>query len=145
MIRWLVDAVLICWMVALGERDVAEYDWSTEGVIVDLSTGVGSGGFAEGDTLVDIEDTLVDIEYVYGSYYDDILTGDENVNRLVGDKGDDILNGGGGNDILLGGEGADQLNGGEGNRDAVEYGSAQSGVVVDLVNGGSGGEADGDT
>jgi len=121
-----------------GDRDVAEYDWSSAGVVVNLETGVGSGGSAEGDTLIGIE-------YIYGSYYADILTGDGNVNRLVGDRGDDILNGGGGNDILVGGEGADEHNGGEGTRDAADYGNAASGVVVDLVNGGSAGEADGDT
>ena len=121
-----------------GDRDVAEYDWSTEGVIVNLETGVGYGGFAEGDTLTGIE-------YIYGSYYDDVLTGDDKVNRLVGDAGDDILNGGAGNDILVGGEGADQLNGDSGSRDAADYGSAKGGVVVDLVNGGTGGEAAGDT
>lgn len=121
-----------------GDRDVAEYDWSNEGVIVNLETGVGFGGHAEGDTLTGIE-------YIYGSFYDDVLTGDDNVNRLVGGRGDDILNGGGGNDILVGGEGADQMNGGEGTRDAVEYGDAESGVVVDLVNGGSAGDAAGDT
>ncbi len=120
-----------------GDRDVAEYDWSHEGVIVNLETGVGFGGHAEGDTLAGIE-------YIYGSYYDDILTGDANVNRLVGGRGNDILNGGAGNDILVGGQGADELNGGSGSRDAVEYGSSDVGVVVDLVNGGSAGDADGD-
>ncbi len=121
-----------------GDRDVAEYDWSNEGVIVNLETGVGFGGHAEGDTLTGIE-------YIYGSFYDDILTGNSGVNRLVGGRGDDILNGGGGNDILVGGEGADEMNGGDGARDAVEYGSATSAVVVDLVNGGSAGDAAGDT
>ena len=121
-----------------GDRDVAEYDWSHEGVVVNLETGVGFGGYAEGDTLTGIE-------YIYGSYYNDILTGDDKVNRLVGDKGDDILNGGAGNDILVGGEGSDQINGGAGDRDAADYGNADSGVTVDLVNGGSAGEADGDT
>ena len=121
-----------------GDRDVAEYDWSYEGVVVNLATGVGSGGQAEGDTLINIE-------YVYGSYYDDVLTGNDDVNRLVGDRGNDTLNGGGGNDVLVGGEGADSLNGGSGNRDAADYGDAEFGVGVDLTNGGFSGEADGDT
>ena len=64
---------------------------------------------------------------------------------MVGDKGNDILNGGAGNDILVGGHGADELNGGSGSRDAADYGNANSGVIVDLVNGGSASEADGDT
>ncbi len=121
-----------------GDDDAAEYDWSTAGVTVNLTTGVGTGGYAEGDTLKNIE-------YVYGSHYDDSLTGDANVNRLVGDDGNDQLNGMAGNDILLGGYGADHLNGGEGNRDAADYQDATEGVSVDLVNGGYRGEADGDT
>ena len=121
-----------------GDKDVAEYDWSSSGVIVNLETGIGLGGHAHGDVLTGIE-------YIYGSYYADILTGNSDVNRLVGDRGDDVLNGGAGNDILVGGEGADELNGGSGARDAADYGDAESGVTVDLVNGGSAGEAAGDT
>ena len=33
-----------------GGKDTAEYDWSTSGVNVSLTTGKGQGGFAEGDT-----------------------------------------------------------------------------------------------
>ncbi len=121
-----------------GDRDVAEYDWSTEGVVVNLETGVGSGGFAEGDTLTGIE-------YIYGSYYADILTGDANTNRLVGDKGDDQLYGGEGKDYLIGGEGADHLDGGANSGDTAVYRDAEAGVGVDLANGGFAGEANGDT
>jgi len=118
--------------------DTAEYDYATSGVIVDLSTGVGTGGYAEGDTLISIEN-------LFGSRFNDVLTGDSGANRLNGSFGDDILNGGGGDDILIGGEGADQLNGGAGNRDVADYSASDEAVVVDLVNGGSAGDADGDT
>ncbi|MEM8749479.1 MAG: hypothetical protein AAGF28_04215 [Pseudomonadota bacterium] len=121
-----------------GDRDAAEYDWSTQGVTVNLTTGEGTGGYAEGDVLSNIE-------YLYGSLYNDFLTGDENVNRLVGDLGDDTLSGMAGNDILIGGQGADVLDGGEGTRDAADYQNATEAVGVDLVEGGFLGEADGDT
>ena len=121
-----------------GSKDVADYDWSTEGVDVNLTTGIGQGGYAEGDTLTKIE-------FIYGSHFDDVLTGDTNVNRLVGDWGDDVLNGMDGNDILVGGYGADDLIGGEGDRDAADYQDAEEAVTVDLVTGGTEGEARGDT
>ncbi|MEL7429485.1 MAG: PA14 domain-containing protein, partial [Pseudomonadota bacterium] len=99
--------------------DTAEYDWSTAGVVVDLSTGVGSGGFAEGDTLISVEN-------LFGSYFDDVLIGDEGNNRINGSLGDDILVGGAGNDYLIGGLGADAFDGGEGARDTVEYRDAET-------------------
>ena len=121
-----------------GGRDTAEYDWSTAGVTVNLTTGTGQGGYAEGDVLKKIEN-------LKGSLHDDTLTGDDNVNRLNGLSGDDVLIGMGGNDIMIGGLGADTLIGGDGDRDAADYENAAEGVGVDLVEGGFGGEATGDT
>lgn len=121
-----------------GKRDAADYSWSNDGVSVNLTSGAGIGGHAEGDRLENIE-------FLYGSYFYDVLTGDDGVNRLVGDFGDDVLYGMSGNDILLGGEGADYLDGGDGRRDAVEFGQADAGVGVNLATGGFAGEADGDT
>ncbi len=120
-----------------GVRDVAEYDWSRSGVDVNLTTGLGSGGFAEGDQLINIED-------LRGSFYDDALTGDEGVNRLSGDLGDDALYGMGGRDILLGGLGVDVIDGGDGT-DTASYQYAETSIGVDLAAGGFDGEANGDT
>ena len=78
--------------------DTVEYDWSTASVNVSLKAGVGSGGYAEGDVLKNVEN-------INGSYFDDELTGNNAVNRLFGDEGDDILDGMSGNDILIGGHG----------------------------------------
>ena len=72
------------------------------------------------------------------------LTGDGTGNVLVGDANDNIILGLGGNDKLEGGLGADTLDGGDG-RDTAKYVNAASAVTVDLVNGGTGGEATGDT
>jgi Ca2+-binding RTX toxin-like protein len=82
-----------------------------------------------------------------------ILTGDANSNIIIGLAGadflfglggDDTLDGGSENDKLEGGLGADTLIGGDG-IDTAKYNNAASGVIVDLVNGGTGGEATGDT
>lgn len=120
-----------------GDQDVADYDDAASGVTVNLVTG-GTGGEAAGDTYSGVE-------YVYGSEFDDQITGDGSVNRLVGNGGNDMLDGGAGNDILIGGAGSDALYGGAGDQDAASYQDASAGVVVNLALGGTGGEAAGDS
>ena len=120
-----------------ADMDVADYGSSFAGVAVDLRAGVGFGGHAEGDTLVNIE-------AVNGSRHDDRLRGDDEVNRLNGGAGDDMISAGGGRDTLIGGAGADSLNGGAGD-DTAWYLSSAQGVNVNLFTGVStGGDAEGD-
>lgn len=119
-------------------NDIADYAGSLVGVIVDLSLGTGLGGDAEGDTLISIE-------YAFGSALADHLIGDGNINRLVGNDGNDVLDGAAGNDTLIGGLGADIFIGGAGDRDVADYRDATEGVALNLVTGGTGGEATGDT
>jgi hypothetical protein len=80
-----------------GIRDLADYSTSDVAVNVDLTrTGAQSGGHAEGDTLVGIEDVL-------GSRFNDVITGDGNSsNRLWGGDGDDTIFGGSGYDTIMG-------------------------------------------
>lgn len=60
-------------------------------------------------------DTLIGIEHVSGSVYDDILIGDEGDNWLWGSLGgNDTLDGNGGNDLLMVNFGHHQVNGGSG-------------------------------
>lgn len=108
--------------------DTAVYAYSDEGVEVNLHTGVGRGGYAEGDTFLGrqvIEYTgpagetreieVSDIENLHGSFlHGDVLTGNQNANRINGDGGDDLLQGGPGDDRLYGGAGNDTLQGGPG-------------------------------
>jgi Ca2+-binding RTX toxin-like protein len=135
--------------------DTASYEDSLMGVVVDLVTGRGIGGDAEGDRLFNIENLV-------GSRHDDFLNGNDQANVLVGGGGldfldgrggDDHLFGGSGDDILHGGAGADEIVGGPGT-DTVTYGDSPvvvplggyNGVVVSLQEGlGYSGDADGDT
>ena len=88
------------------DNDTASYINSASGVKVKLS-GTGSGGDAEGDTLINIESLV-------GSRHDDYLFGDTGDNVISGSRGNDRIYGGGGNDRIYGGIGNDELNGGEG-------------------------------
>ncbi|GEM_PF-5894663 len=117
--------------------DIADYAWSDEGVIVDLSTGIGLGGEAEGDILISIEN-------LSGSMSNDTLIGDDLTNRLWGQDGNDILKGAGGDDRLDGGAGADILDGGSG-IDIADYSNAKTGVSLSLASGGISGDAQGDS
>ncbi len=118
--------------------DIASFVGSSAGVTVDLATGEGSGGDAEGDTLAGMED-------IEGSDHSDVLVGSSLDNRLYGGSGSDVLQGGGGNDTLEGGAGADTVDGGSG-QDTASYEGSSVGVRVDLASGtGSGGDAEGDT
>ena len=78
--------------------DWVMYGFSTAGITVNLVTGVGSGGEAQGDTFFGIEN-------VNGSNFGDIL---------IGNAGNNILYGGNGNDTIMGGAGQDQLWAGDG-------------------------------
>lgn len=80
--------------------DTARYDNSPAAVTIDLAAGTGLGGDAQGDTLIGIEN-------VVGSAFNDTLRGDGGANVLIGGAGDDILQGRGGNDLLVGGDGID--------------------------------------
>jgi serralysin len=84
--------------------DYASYTGSV-GVAVSLAGNVGYYGDAQGDTFSSIEG-------IWGSWYSDILIGDDNDNALVGHGGDDILWGVGGHDTINGGDGHDWLYGG---------------------------------
>ena len=112
--------------------DFTYYSASPQAVRIDLATGQGFGGDAEGDRLSGIEN-------VEGSARGDHLTGDAAGNRLFGGDGDDVISGGGGNDVIAGGPGADELDGGAG-IDTVDYSRVASGLFIDLV---AGQDADG--
>ena len=63
---------------------------------VNLGSGTGTAGDANGDTLSGIENLT-------GSSFDDTLQGNSLVNLLDGGDGDDTLQGGAGADTITGG------------------------------------------
>jgi VCBS repeat-containing protein len=81
--------------------DTAGYQDATAGVNVSLGiTGQQNTGGAGLDTLVNMENLT-------GSNFNDTLTGNSGANVLSGLAGNDTLIGAGGNDTLTGGDGAD--------------------------------------
>ncbi|WP_109315630.1 calcium-binding protein [Pseudovibrio ascidiaceicola] len=109
-----------------GGTDIVNYLLSDAGVTVNLATGEGSGGYAEGDQISNVESII-------GSYHDDVLIGDDGNNNLFAQNGNDHLEGGAGDDWLNAyGSGADYLDGGSGN-DTVRYRWSGSAVTVDLT------------
>jgi len=80
--------------------DTADYSQAASGVRVQLNTGASTND-GDGGT-----DTLISIENLIGSAFDDLLVGDEGANVLRGGLGSDILLGMAGNDVLWGGAGA---------------------------------------
>jgi Ca2+-binding RTX toxin-like protein len=81
---------------------------SLEGLKIDLS----AKEIIKPEGLID---TIISIESVIGTHYNDIITGDEGDNELSGLDGDDIIHGAGGNDKLFFGYGRSSLYGDAGN------------------------------
>lgn len=73
--------------------DTADYSASSAGVAVNLTTGKGSGGDAQGDTLLSVEKVI-------GSAFND---------RLTGDGGNNVFTGGDGNDVFVMTKGKDVI------------------------------------
>ncbi|MCF8125872.1 MAG: cadherin-like domain-containing protein, partial [Desulfotignum sp.] len=103
-----------------GENVTASYEDDPSGVNVDLSTGTAVDGW--GDT-----DTLIDIQGVDGSEFNDTIKGNSFDNYLEGEEGDDLIEGIGGDNFLEGGPGNDTLTGGAGS-DFFEPGTGNDSV-----------------
>ena len=76
-----------------ANEDEVGYFYSTGGVVVNLQAGTAADGMGGTDTF------LSSIESVFGSRFDDTITGDSGDNRLDGFRGNDLLIGGAGNDL----------------------------------------------
>src|SRR5450830_1085650 len=157
-----------------GGSDTVSYAASTTGVTVNLITGTGSGGYAEGDTYVNIQNVI-------GSAFSDVFIANTLANHLDGGSGgSDTVSyasstagvtvnlstgvGSGGsaagdtythvqnvigsayNDIFVANIDANSFDGGSGGLDTVSYVNSAAGVTVNFVSGrGVGGDAEGDT
>ncbi|WP_161140691.1 beta strand repeat-containing protein [Propylenella binzhouense] len=102
-------------------NDTASYNYAIAGVTANLTNGTATG---------DGTDTLVSIENLTGSSFDDRLLGNSLANMLAGGAGDDMLFGLGGDDTLQGGAGTDTAN----------YNYAAQGVTVNLTSGTAAGD-----
>ncbi len=108
--------------------NTVSYTASAEGVVVNLTQGIGSGGDAQ-------DDVLSNFTHLIGSAQADTLTGDDQNNSIQG---------GAGNDTLIGLVGNDTLDGGDGS-DTVSYANVGNvAVTLDLSTGGTVGDAAGD-
>lgn len=109
--------------------DTVNYSDASSALIIRLFNGTGENAEAQGDTLVSIE-------RVVGSDFNDALIGssDAVVETLEGGAGSDFLAGLGGADILIGGAGSDVLVGGAGADTFVfEAGFAQTDRIDDFA------------
>ncbi len=135
-----------------GGTDTVSYASAASAVVVNLKSGTATGGAGN--------DTLLNIEYLIGSQFDDMLTGSDSWNILMGGEGNDSLYGGYSNDTLDGGLGNDVLDGGSdayvingkgkseyfsGGLDTADYTNAAGAVVVNLQSGTATGGAGTDT
>jgi serralysin len=87
-------------------RDVADYSGAGRGVVVNLETTVAGRVPRRGATDAS-GDTYSSVEDLWGSGFNDRLTGNADANLIWGNGGADIISGGLGNDTLIGGVGSD--------------------------------------
>ena len=122
--------------------DLVNYSRSTGRVVIDTSAGKVTEGYAAGDTLVGIEQII-------GTAFNDTIAMGDGDNFISGGDGNDTLSGGAGNDSLYGSNGNDELRGGVG-ADLIDGGAGidtagfERAVVINLASGVHGGEAAGD-
>ncbi|POF40010.1 hypothetical protein B0D71_23295 [Pseudomonas laurylsulfativorans] len=102
--------------------DSASYLYATSAVTVSLAVTTAQATGSSG------ADTLIAIENLTGSNYNDTLTGNAAANLLTGGAGNDTLAGGAGNDVLNGGTGLDRMTGGDGS-DAYHVDNAGDVVI----------------
>ncbi|WP_395674650.1 calcium-binding protein [Inquilinus sp.] len=128
--------------------DTISYAGAAVAVVLNLLSGVGSGGAndSSGDSFVDMENVIGGLggDTIIGSNVaGNVLNGGDGDDDLDGLAGNDTLIGGAGDDHLTGGSGADQINGGAG-IDLIDY-AGSAAVTINLSTGtASGGDAVGD-
>jgi len=108
-----------------GGSNWISYDQSASSVWVNLATGQGTYGDAQGDTFTGFNNVI-------GSAGNDGIWGNNNGDVLNGGAGNDYIIGGAGNDIIVGGAGADYIDGG-GGFNWASYDQSTSQVWVNLT------------
>ena len=107
-----------------GGTNTAQYTEATSGITVNLNlTTAQAIGGGQGT------DTLINIQNITGSAYNDTLTGNSSDNLIDGWGGSDTISGGAGNDTLYGSANS-KVYGGDGN-DVIYYTySAPGGITI---------------
>jgi Ca2+-binding RTX toxin-like protein len=144
-------------VVDAGEgTDQIDYLPSSSAVRVDLGDSANNAGGAAGDTLVNVEilvgsnfnDTIIGAnsdDILTGRYGDDLISGAAGNDSMMGAQGNDTLDGGTGDDFLAFYDGIETMIGGEG-VDTASYARSSGAVQFDLANqSNNGGEAAGDS
>ena len=125
-----------------GEDSIL-YTNARAGVRVDLEAQSSGSNSWWGDNAQVGQDVVMGFENVYGSYYNDVITGDAGDNKLYGLGGRDSIEDGAGNDHVYGGGDTDYLYAGTGNdmydggsgSDWLLFNTVQHGVNINFVNG----------
>jgi Ca2+-binding RTX toxin-like protein len=89
--------------------DTVSYEAAAAGITINLATGTGTGGEANGDIFEDTPEKII------GSGFTDNIIGSNGDDTIDGGAGDDTIYGGTGNDWLIGGAGNDTLDAQAGN------------------------------
>ena len=105
--------------------DVLSFEGARSAVVVDMRTGIATGGGLAGSGSV----AFTDIEGVTGSAFDDRLTAYDASSGASFFRSGASLGGGGGNDTLIGGLSDDAISGGEGN-DEIHAGAGDDEISL---------------
>jgi Ca2+-binding RTX toxin-like protein len=107
-----------------GLQDSANYEYAAGPIQASFKSGVATG---EG------RDRFREIEFIFGSPFDDRLIGDDRLNYFAGLDGDDYIDAKGGFDYVQPGLGDDTVIGGEGRQlDLLDANQEPNAVTVDL-------------
>jgi hypothetical protein len=108
--------------------DVANYHHATSGVDVTVDRESGDGRPGDDDQI------LFDVERVFGSEHEDVLSGGDRTLQLLGMGGDDQITGGTAEELLAGGEGNDRIDARDGMLDTVDCGGwLQDFAATDII------------
>jgi Ca2+-binding RTX toxin-like protein len=108
-----------------SKGDTAVFYQSETSVVIDLSFGEIGSGTAVGEG----SDTLIGIENIGGSVFNDTLIGDAGNNLIMGFEGSDILTGGAGGDRFIYNSAFDSI---VGNMDTITDFSASGEDILDI-------------
>jgi hypothetical protein len=101
--------------------DIVDYRQSPSAEIVTLGEGTALGSAMGGDGV----DTLINVEHIYDSSYNDVLTGNSGDNFFKLSKGDDVVDGAGGYNFVWYAEAPTGVN--------VTIDSTESGSATDFI------------